>query len=124
MHSERKCLNFLFMGTKEELVRVNAERQANRWSWAEFGRRLGESPQTINNWRKRGIPGDKKFAVAQALGKSVEWLVTGTKVPMYEQGEPLVSGSNGLIGGKEPVYPPEPFNRFSRLAQLWPYLTD
>lgn len=108
---------------QNQIERVDAERKALRWSWAEFARQVSESPQAVNNWIKRGrIPGEKHYAVARALGKTVEWIVEGTKVPLKKQGAPVAS--KGKAQGREPVYPTEPFNRFGRLAQLWPYLTD
>lgn len=43
---------------------------------AELARRIGESQQVLNNWRRRGaIPGRKLVKVARALGVTVEELV-------------------------------------------------
>jgi transcriptional regulator with XRE-family HTH domain len=41
-------------------------------SQAELARRIGESPQTVSNWMRRGaIPGRKLPKVARALGPGV-----------------------------------------------------
>lgn len=37
-------------------------------SVAEFAKRLDESPQTVFNWRRRGIPPRKVNAVVKACG--------------------------------------------------------
>ena len=48
---------------------------------AELARRIGESQQVLNNWRRRGaIPGRKLAKVAGALeGVTVEELLTGKR---------------------------------------------
>lgn len=48
---------------------------------AELARRIGESQQVLNNWRRRGaIPGRKLAKVAGALeGVTVEELLTGNR---------------------------------------------
>lgn len=46
---------------------------------AEFSRRMGELPQTYNNWKKRGnIPGNKLFKAAEVLECSAAWLSEGS----------------------------------------------
>jgi len=45
---------------------------------AEFSRRMGETPQTYNNWKARGnIPGNKLFKAAEVLECSAAWLSDG-----------------------------------------------
>lgn len=124
MHKNNDCLNFLFMSGETPINRVEAKLKELRWSWAEFARRVGETSQTVNNWRKRGIPEGQYYPVAKAIGITVECLVEGSgpKVPMKKQGA-LPSGAQ-KERGKEAVYPEEPFNRLSKLAKLWPHLTD
>lgn len=48
--------------------------------WAELGRRTGESPQALNNWRSRGrIPGPKITKIAEAVGVTTDWLLSGAR---------------------------------------------
>lgn len=49
-------------------------------SQADFARAVGETPQTVQNWKTRGaIPGNKLPTVARVLNTSVDWLLTGTE---------------------------------------------
>lgn len=44
----------------------------------EIGHRIGESPQTINNWIARGrVPSSKWRKIAVFLGKSMDWVAWG-----------------------------------------------
>ncbi len=44
----------------------------------ELAKRIGESQQVVNNWKRRGaIPGRKLAKVARALGVTVEEILTG-----------------------------------------------
>lgn len=49
-------------------------------SQAGFGRLVNESPQTITNWKARGVPKGAIVKVAQALGIRVEDYLTGAAV--------------------------------------------
>lgn len=45
---------------------------------AELARRLGKSPSSVHNWRKRGnIPIDECIRVAKSTGASLDWLILG-----------------------------------------------
>ncbi|MGH8592596.1 MAG: helix-turn-helix transcriptional regulator [Gammaproteobacteria bacterium] len=47
---------------------------------AELAKRIGESQQVVNNWKRRGaIPGRKLAKVARALGVTVEEILTGQR---------------------------------------------
>lgn len=46
-------------------------------SEAEFSRQVGESQQTVNNWKRRELPASKAVKIARAIGCSVEWLLEG-----------------------------------------------
>jgi transcriptional regulator with XRE-family HTH domain len=47
---------------------------------AELAKRIGESQQVVNNWKRRGaIPGRKLAKLARALGVSVEESLTGQR---------------------------------------------
>lgn len=48
------------------------------WSQDEFAQRIGaEDRQTVNNWKRRGMPPKRYRAVAQVLGLTVEQLIAG-----------------------------------------------
>lgn len=49
-------------------------------SWAEFARALGESEQTVLNWRRRGTLGQKGPKVNAVTGASSDWLLSGRGV--------------------------------------------
>jgi hypothetical protein len=58
------------------VARVTERLNAIRKDWSWLGRQLGESPQTMNNWRnERGVPAAKYAAVAKVLGWKVERLL-------------------------------------------------
>lgn len=38
---------------------------------------LDESPQSIGNWAKRGVPKDKLTSIARKIGVTAEWIETG-----------------------------------------------
>ncbi|MBS1170591.1 MAG: peptidase [Burkholderiaceae bacterium] len=44
---------------------------------SELARRLGTSPQTINNWERRGISNSGMLQAQKEIGCSAEWLKTG-----------------------------------------------
>lgn len=47
-------------------------------SQADLARAIGESPQTVQNWKTRGaIPANKIAAVARELQTSTDWLLSG-----------------------------------------------
>lgn len=59
--------------------RVETRMSSLGFTPAEFSRRMGELPQTFNNWRKRGnIPGNKLFKAAEVLECNARWLSDGT----------------------------------------------
>jgi phage repressor protein C with HTH and peptisase S24 domain len=73
-----------------EIDRMEQRLRELEWSAAEFARRVGESPQNITNWRKRGkIAGNKRHVVAQELGITTDWLIHGTppKLPGTAEGK-------------------------------------
>ena len=61
---------------------------------ADLARRIGESQQVLNNWRRRGaIPGRKLANVARALGVTVEELLTDKRPGGRAGGVKEVPGS-------------------------------
>ncbi|RLL32497.1 helix-turn-helix transcriptional regulator [Acinetobacter cumulans] len=51
--------------------------EASKSSQEETARALNESPQTITNWKKRGISKSGALKAAAIFGVSVDWLLTG-----------------------------------------------
>ncbi|HEY0720888.1 MAG TPA: S24 family peptidase [Gammaproteobacteria bacterium] len=62
---------------KTPIERILAELAVQNISDAEFCRRLEASQQTLTNWKKRGLPGVKVPAVADVLGVTADWILTG-----------------------------------------------
>jgi SOS-response transcriptional repressor LexA len=70
-------LNFVFM-TETSADRLFRWLDEQRVSPSEFARKLGTTPQVLNNWKTRGrVPGDRLFDVAKAMGRSAKWLKDG-----------------------------------------------
>lgn len=55
-----------------QCVRKRPEAQRGEVAW--LARKIGATVQTVNNWKKRGIPFKQRPAVASAIGWSVEQL--------------------------------------------------
>ena len=51
-------------------------------TWAEIGRLIDESDQTLTNWKKRGIPEGKLLDVAAKVKANPYWLRDGGDLPM------------------------------------------
>lgn len=62
------------------MANVEAEIRARGETLASFAARIGVRSQDINNWKRRGIPRTKQTAVAEALGWSLDRLLTGEPV--------------------------------------------
>jgi len=48
-------------------------------SWADLGRYIGESDQTLTNWKTRGIPADKYLSLAAMVKTNPYWLESGNE---------------------------------------------
>lgn len=60
------------------IARLIARLKACDMSQADLARAVGETPQTVQNWKKRGaIPANKLPAVARVLNTSADWLLGG-----------------------------------------------
>lgn len=59
------------------MARVETEIRARGETLASFAARIGVRSQDINNWKHRGIPRTKQRCVAEALGWSLDRLLTG-----------------------------------------------
>lgn len=62
-----------------EAKRVQDRLTTQGLRWADLGASLYASDQALYNWRTRGIPKPQLKPVAQFLGCSVDWLITGDK---------------------------------------------
>jgi len=61
----------------EPIDRIAGLLRARHLSWAEFARQIGTTDQRLYNWRKRGLPSEEVLKVAEALGVSTDWILTG-----------------------------------------------
>lgn len=62
---------------------VDKELDRREKTWAWLARQLGETDQTVNNWKRRGVPARQHAAIAHALGWSIDRLLglTDTVIP-------------------------------------------
>lgn len=60
-------------------------------SQADLARRIGESEQTLTNWKTRGVPRSKSIQLASILGVTPTWLETGRT----ESVEPQIKRATG-----------------------------
>jgi len=68
------------VGHMDEVHRMLELARSRDLTQAELAKRVGESQQVVNNWKRRGaIPGRKLAKVARALGVTVEEIVTGQR---------------------------------------------
>ncbi|MEA3643513.1 MAG: S24 family peptidase [Lamprobacter sp.] len=75
------------------MARVEAELRARGETLASFAARLGVRSQDINNWKRRGIPRTKQTSVAEALGWSLDQLLTGKTVAPDQPNRPQAEQS-------------------------------
>lgn len=61
-------------------------------SFADIGRLLGESDQTMTNWKRRGVPKEKTVDICLKIGCRPEWLETGE--PPMAEGKVLLPSSD------------------------------
>jgi phage repressor protein C with HTH and peptisase S24 domain len=76
--------------TFKRLMEAAAQGKDDQPGPAEVGRRVGESEQTMSNWKTRGVPKAKHIGLALTLGISPLWLAEGTGMmrPITEATEP------------------------------------
>ena len=61
-----------------QITRLDDRLSELNLSFADLARMVAETPQAVNNWRKRGrIPGAKLSKVAAALFVTTDWLLSG-----------------------------------------------
>ena len=78
------------------------------WNRSELARQLGESPQTIYNWTRRGLPSDKYAPVATCFGRSIDELL-GQRPRSVDQLE--ISEPSGAADRPRAVAPSLPLTR-------------
>lgn len=105
-----------------------AKERQKATNWAELGRLLGESDQTITNWKSRGIPRGKLLTIARAIGCSVEWIEMGEpdeSLPALTATEPAdhvqipVMNAAGSMGLGRPMPETESVVDVLKLTKSW-----
>ena len=61
----------------QTVKRVSERLKERGMTWGDISRHLGISDQRAYNWRKRGIPKNQIAAIAEFLGCTIDWLLTG-----------------------------------------------
>ncbi|PKL20421.1 MAG: hypothetical protein CVV48_13000 [Spirochaetae bacterium HGW-Spirochaetae-4] len=101
------------MFMKEFWIRAEGLRRAINLTRKELGGKIEVSPKTIDNWVARDIvpSGDKCFALANALGATVEYLFTGDEIalpddPYIVADRPRIYNQNGIVpqDDEEPTF--------------------
>lgn len=97
----------------------------------EFAKRVGVSDDTASNWRRRKSASYSKYLsrIAEVLGTSVEYLLTGKKeepAPAPSGGDELV---NAIIMGRDGkavkrTYTKEQMEALRKVIDVMPYLDD
>ena len=64
-------INFMFMTPGQKFSESLDDSPYNP---ATFARLMDVDPQTINNWKSRGVSGTRVFEAAKYLGKDPQWL--------------------------------------------------
>jgi hypothetical protein len=63
----------------QELDRINKP-----WRW--LAQQIGETEQTVNNWKRRGIPPSRHEAIAEALDWSIDYLIGRIDIDKWPSG--------------------------------------
>lgn len=95
--------------------RIDAELARRRKTWAWLSSSLGYSEQRVNNWKRRGIPASQHGAIADALGRSINWVARGVEdgqedKPSHRQ--------NMIDPQKSPSFPPNESTGLTRNADF------
>ena len=56
-------------------TRIETELKRRNKDWKWLGAEIGFKPARMGNWRERGIPASAYVAIADALDKSVDWML-------------------------------------------------
>ena len=97
----------------------------------EFAKRVGVSDDTASNWRRRKSASYAKYLskIAEVLGTSVEYLLTGKEkepAPAPSGGDELI---NAIIMGRDGkavkrTYTKEQMEALRKVIDVMPYLDD
>ncbi len=59
------------------LTRILEELLRQRKDWQWFYTALGYIKQRVGGWKRRGVPPGEYEAIADVLGRSVDWVIRG-----------------------------------------------
>jgi SOS-response transcriptional repressor LexA len=77
--------------------RALAEAEKRGWNKTEFAGKFGETSQVLTNWIARGMPPGKHRQVAEALGWTIDKLITGADTIGNTSAGPDIRGKVPLI---------------------------
>lgn len=87
------------------MERVEAEIRARGESLASFAVRIGVRSQDINNWKHRGIPRTRQKPVADALGWTLDRLLTGEEAGSAMPVHSVIQSASVGGAGSSRAYP-------------------
>jgi phage repressor protein C with HTH and peptisase S24 domain len=96
--NKTSSVNSAFMKNQHSGDRLRTVMHEQSLSPRDLVARLVISPQTLNNWFQRGVPGSRLLAVSAVLGVDPEWLQSGI-------GEAQVSAKNLAVKRRASVQP-------------------
>lgn len=73
----RPIYSLYMANTETPLDRLLSEVKRRKWKDVELCRRLGISPQRLNNWKERGLPISVAPEIAAKLNMSLDHLIMG-----------------------------------------------
>jgi len=88
---------------------------------ADVARRINELPQTLNVWRRRGVPYGKRGPLAKLLGVTFEWLDAGSgdmTVAAQQMPAALRDGNTNDLGGGYPLDARVPLYTWAELREI------
>lgn len=98
----------------DEIDRALQWAKAKGWNQKEFAGAIGATSADITNWKKRGLPSDRRASVARALGRTVDELIYG-RVSSSNNQQTNATGSVGPSGSNN-VRPIEPRARVPQIS--------
>ncbi|QBF27480.1 hypothetical protein EXN22_17980 [Pseudomonas tructae] len=78
-------VNSVFMSNEHSGHRLRHVLQASGKAPADFAFLMKISPQTLNNWFVRGVPGRQVLTVSKLLRVKPEWLESGIGLPLSDE---------------------------------------
>lgn len=79
--------------------RIDSELTRRHQTWAELGRQIDATDQAMYNWKRRGVPASRHKAIADALGWSVDLMLSEDWTPVHHaaEGAPMYGVAQDLI---------------------------